>query len=348
MSQDECMKGCGHKAKQRRTDVVCNLYIESGNCTQGQEGDEVSNVTIARWGHVGDATIARWGYDVRLRRCRPFYFSGCFGNENNFASESDCQQVCPTTFPPLITLQDEILFERNAEYAVIPVTIRANPLADVKWIRKGIEISEFDFRYQILQDHSLRFKDVSDLDAGSFTVIAENGIGKPDSKTVEVVVYPMRPSAKIKLEKSIFKPESDFSIPCDVKGYPPPDIKWFRISSRTSSKTEIKPQYPHLDIETYQTGTSTTKSILNIRNASEIDTGKYLCQAHSSHFPVSPASDSQGILIQFAPGERCFDSPAYSHCHQVVKYKFCGNKYYGQYCCRSCTDAGFLPGGVHF
>lgn len=46
-------------------------------------------------------------------------------------------------------------------------------------------ISEYDYRYEILPDSSLKVKEVTDLDGGSYTVRAENGIGEPASRTIK-------------------------------------------------------------------------------------------------------------------------------------------------------------------
>ncbi|KAJ8036114.1 WAP, Kazal, immunoglobulin, Kunitz and NTR domain-containing protein 1 [Holothuria leucospilota] len=37
----------------------------------------------------------RWAYDMQFRRCRPFFFSGCNGNQNNFRSKLSCELACP-------------------------------------------------------------------------------------------------------------------------------------------------------------------------------------------------------------------------------------------------------------
>lgn len=39
----------------------------------------------------------------------------------------------------------------------------------------------------------------------------------------------------------------------------------------------------------------------------------------------------------------CTDNSFFADCHLVVKGKFCTHKYYGKFCCRSCTLAGQLP-----
>ena len=36
----------------------------------------------------------RWFYNIRIRKCDTFLFSGCGGNGNNFLSLEDCEMIC--------------------------------------------------------------------------------------------------------------------------------------------------------------------------------------------------------------------------------------------------------------
>ena len=153
-------------------------------------------------------------------------------------------------------------------------------------------------------------------------------------------------SAKITLEKSIVKPETDFVVPCSVKGYPPPEVNWYKMSPRGRTKSRLVHDADRFHIRTYQVSLTETRSELTIRRAEDGDSGNYRCEAVSPHF--RPAEATAGIRVQWGPGERCVDKPAYHHCEQVVKHRFCGDPYYGQFCCRSCTNAGFLPGGLNW
>ncbi|TRY63672.1 hypothetical protein TCAL_00430, partial [Tigriopus californicus] len=333
LTMDECESSCLHKAKQKLTDTVCKMYIEAGNCDEESE--------------KANATLPRWGYDERMRRCVPFFYAGCGGNENNFESRQACERVCPTTFPPIITLPRgaEILVKRNTQGLNLPVAVRANPPPKVMWIRNGKEISPFDYRYDILSDFSLTIKQIGELDAGLYTITADNGIGSAATQVVEVVVYPLYPKVAIKMDKSIFKPETQVTIPCTIRGYPPPEIQWFKLGrSRNDPLVPLQEDRPRLTIETFQTTTTTTLSNVIIENASDTDSGNYRCLATTQSYP--DVSDTETIQIQYGPGELCIDRPSYKHCAQIVRYKFCGNRYYGQYCCRSCTEAGYVPGGL--
>ena len=44
---------------------------------------------------LGDGTIGRWYFDVHLRRCARFTYSGMGGNANAFMTQQDCQLRCP-------------------------------------------------------------------------------------------------------------------------------------------------------------------------------------------------------------------------------------------------------------
>lgn len=52
---------------------VCDLPLEEGNCSQ---------------------TISKWYYDVKLKYCLKFNFTGCHGNENKFENRQQCAEIC--------------------------------------------------------------------------------------------------------------------------------------------------------------------------------------------------------------------------------------------------------------
>lgn len=319
-------------ANQIRTEKVCNLPII--------EEEDCNNVTLPRW-----------AYHTRLRRCVPFYHCGSEdGNRNVFMTKKDCEDVCPTTFAPIIRLPrgDEVLAERGALATALHVTIRANPPAKVEWFHNGRPLSRFNPRYT-MSDSYLQIAKVTDFDAGTYTVKADNGIGKgpPAEALIKLIVYPMPISLSIKSEKTLFKPDEDVVIPCEVKGYPMPEISWYKVTYSRGRRNETKILGDtRISVETYQVRLTEFVSNLVIKNANSEDSGGYKCEATSEF--ARTVSDTEGIRINAlgAGSSACMDRPSYAHCDKIVEYKFCGNKYYGQYCCLSCTRAGFLPGGL--
>ena len=59
---------------------------------------------------------------------------------------------------------------------------------------------------------------VGDHNGGTYTVVADNSIGAPQSTEVKVIIFPILPSIEINVEKNIFKPGSDASLECKVTG----------------------------------------------------------------------------------------------------------------------------------
>ena len=131
LDEESCLNTCGHIIKQRKTELICSLPIEVGNCTD---------------------LLPRWAYHTRLRRCVPFYYSGCEGNDNLFLSKEECQEVCPTTFAPTIRLPrgGEILAERGSN-ATLHIMVKANPPATVQWFHRGQPISKYNHRLLCLE-----------------------------------------------------------------------------------------------------------------------------------------------------------------------------------------------------
>ena len=59
--------------------------------------------------------MKRFHYDGKTGSCRPFIFSGCKGNANNFETVNDCVQACvstpvaqPVALPAEVNLYTEV------------------------------------------------------------------------------------------------------------------------------------------------------------------------------------------------------------------------------------------------
>ena len=224
----------------------------------------------------------------------------------------------------------------------------------MQWFLKGRQLSKLSSRYTFTENY-LKIYQVSDLDAGTYTIKAENGIGANNNQQVntvniDLIVYPLFPSLKIKSEKTLFQPGEEAVIKCEIRGYPPPKISWFKISHDRGIRTETpildtgsSPSSlfgSHFSVETFQNGIVNTISQLIIRNLTLEDSGGYKCETASE--TGIKVADTEGIRVDFGPGSECVDLPTFS-CEKIVEHKFCGNKYYEQYCCLSCTKAGFIP-----
>ena len=54
--------------------AICALPADAGPCQDNQ---------------------VRWHYEKESAQCVQFYYGGCDGNENNFASREECESSCP-------------------------------------------------------------------------------------------------------------------------------------------------------------------------------------------------------------------------------------------------------------
>ncbi len=80
---------------------------------------------------ICDAKEAVWYFDNQVKKCKPFYYTGCGGNENRFlyggkykisnlfmlivfynirfASQAECERTCPNAFPPEIEITNKVI-----------------------------------------------------------------------------------------------------------------------------------------------------------------------------------------------------------------------------------------------
>ncbi|XP_034475766.1 kunitz-type serine protease inhibitor HCRG1-like [Drosophila innubila] len=40
------------------------------------------------------AQLRKWYYISKLKKCKPFIYSGCGGNENRFYNKMECEEYC--------------------------------------------------------------------------------------------------------------------------------------------------------------------------------------------------------------------------------------------------------------
>ncbi|KPJ10062.1 Papilin, partial [Papilio machaon] len=84
----------------------------------------------------------------------------------------------------------------------------------------------------------------------------------------------------------------------------------------------------------------TRESRLTITSTNINDSGLYGCHARNA---FSSHSSTVQITVEglYIP-PTCKDNPFFANCNLIVRSKFCTHKYYSNFCCKSCVEAGLL------
>ena len=324
LTMNECTNRCAHKMLEFRRTQTCRQPKYAYDICQND--------------------TAIWSYDYRTRRCVPTY---CADQSNSFETKGECEAICPRVFAPQIDLISgpTLLLEKGTKKAEILVTIRANPEANLTWFLNAKQIQP-DRHFKVIPDGRLIIHKVSELDAGEYRIVAENGIGNPARKSVIVTVFPLDPVVSIEVDKLVYQSGETVELKCTITAYPIPDVQWHKVDRKGGRVVRklIRDDYEtegKYAMVAHQVSELKTLSRLRIFDVTTQDSGNYQCTGSNGNLGFA----TQGVSVRFEGLGECVDRPTFSHCDQVVKHKYCGNKYYGIFCCKSCTEAGMVPGG---
>jgi spondin-1 len=81
MEKERCRVAECRRLLGAHSEEICAEQKEPGQC-QGQ--------------------FPRYWFNVELKRCERFVYSGCKGNRNQFESEEECKQFCLPDYRPII------------------------------------------------------------------------------------------------------------------------------------------------------------------------------------------------------------------------------------------------------
>ncbi|XP_063603126.1 papilin-like [Penaeus indicus] len=142
-------------------------------------------------------------------------------------------------------------------------------------------------------------------------------------------IEPLR--ATIRINSTEFTPQGTVRIPCEVSGFPRPRLSWFKDGVEVETRGRFAIEDDHT---------------LVISAAEETDSGFYRCVAENAFGKADSSTPVtiRGIYVHPA----CTDNPFFANCKLIVQARYCTNKYYARFCCKSCTLAGQLPSfGAH-
>jgi len=284
-------------------------------------------------GEVMQPPQAKWYFDKRAKTCLPFYYLGCGGNDNLFDSWDECEEACPNAFPPEIEVAAKVLVIEEGHPVLLSIQVEANPPPNVNWQKDGTDVTLDEERMSQLENGSLNIASSQLSDSGTWTVIAENGLGQVERKQIELNVHPssLPITVTVGSEKDVLNEGEEIKLTCEVQGYPIPVIRWYKNNVPLSSRGNRIQIFD--DHSLVITGTST------------IDGGSYSCRATNEHESVSDRVD---LKVEKAEEvKQCTDNPNFARCDLIVKAKYCNkNAYYAEFCCASCVQDGQLgPNG---
>jgi hypothetical protein len=90
---DEPVEGCRGACLPGEV-ATCELPAETGHCR---------------------AAIPRWYHNSTTGECESFIYGGCGGNENNFATQEECEAACPPAEEPVAPPVEQPACEQPAE-----------------------------------------------------------------------------------------------------------------------------------------------------------------------------------------------------------------------------------------
>ncbi|XP_020863232.1 contactin-3 [Phascolarctos cinereus] len=166
---------------------------------------------------------------------------------------------------------------------------KASPKAHCSW-KKGDEILQSSERITILKDGGLQIANVTKLDVGTYTCLAENLFGKASSSTNLLVTEPTRITlAPSNMDVSVGE---SVILPCQVQHDPLLDIvfTWYF----NGAITDFKKDGSHFE----KVGGSSSGDLM-IRNIQLKHSGKYVCMVHTEVDTVSSAAE---LIVRGSPG----------------------------------------------
>ncbi|XP_068619320.1 papilin [Battus philenor] len=141
---------------------------------------------------------------------------------------------------------------------------------------------------------------------------------------VTVPVYTVPVSTRILAAPATVASGAELRLPCEVDGYPEPDVYWTKDGVPLASNDRVQ----------------ITETRLTILSTNINDSGLYGCHARNA---FSSHSSTVQITVEglYIP-PTCTDNPFFANCRLIVRSKFCTHKYYSKFCCRSCMEAALI------
>ncbi|XP_069954396.1 cell adhesion molecule Dscam2 [Cherax quadricarinatus] len=182
---------------------------------------------------------------------------------------------------------------------VLDCSARGYPTPVITWMKAPGELAE-DFQGLVVDsvrlsqalNGSLILTDLSTSNAGWYMCSADNSVGKPISKIVQVTVHA---PARVVTEGRLVTGHAGqtMTVECDATGDDPLSLTWHRHHSPISPGHRVSVRKSG--------GPTSVKSVLEIRAVTAADAGPYTCRATNPHGDHSQLFDISVIEPPTAP-----------------------------------------------
>ncbi|XP_023166310.2 papilin isoform X6 [Drosophila hydei] len=247
----------------------------------------------------------------------------------------------PNTPPPVVIYPGEVRATLESKppqevdvqtsiggIAVLRCFATGNPAPNITWSLKNVVIDTNQGRYVLTSNGDLTIVQVRQTDDGTYVCVASNGLGEPVRREVALQVT-VDARAVIGLNpQNKYTPGSTIAIDCAVQGNPAPNVTWTKDNTPLYNNERVQiTSNPHRMV---------------ISDVTTEDSGVYGCTARNAYsYSTSQETVTIESVIPLSP--ECIDNPYFANCKLIIQGHYCVNKYYAQFCCRSCTLAGQIP-----
>ncbi|KAM9468629.1 roundabout homolog 1 isoform 2-T2 [Clarias gariepinus] len=191
----------------------------------------------------------------------------CVGTNMMGERESEIAELTVLERPSFLRRpsSQSVLVEQSVEFRC---EAQGDPVPTVRWRKEDGELPKG--RFEIREDHTLKLKRLSSADAGSYTCLAENMMGKAEATATLTVHVP--PVFAVRPRNQVVGLGRTVTFQCEATGSPQPAIFWQREGSQNLLFSSQPPQSSSR-FSVSQTGD------LTITGVERGDGGYYSCQA---------------------------------------------------------------------
>ncbi|XP_039274298.2 papilin-like isoform X2 [Styela clava] len=302
----------------------------------------------------------RWYFDARTGSCIKFWYGGCGGNDNNFATEQNCIDTCGNRplhmfdrglgeentppVPAYIKFGHREVYAQVGKMARLACMAKGTPKPTVVWQKEGIPVLPEKERIEILGDYSLILSNITPEEAGTYECVARNGYGPDQALAVKLFVRNRLLIRETPSDTDILAGEPA-ALRCRIHD----DVffvTWFKDGQKvqTDEYYNIQPwgDLHILDAEVEDSGVYTctayatnaqqsASAVLTVSQKEQTSTTATTTRAPQSTRTFLP-------LPQSPPSRQCRDYPEYANCNIVVLKRMCHKHNYARYCCASCGN----------